>query len=817
MRSSTPVLALLLVLGGCAASQDPVFRYDAPAPGLDLASDVVLEGNRYDPAILQLGDTTWLAWLEYDPATGDALWIGRRRRGAWIDRRAVAAPRGRARLARPTWTSTRRGDATFAWLTWERRPEQHWEIAWAVFASDGTEVDRGAIETPGANVTEHATSAGRNGPPLIVARREDRSGSRIVLTALSVAPEHPTDGPRSPGPGIPAAPTWTTVRSTASRPWAPDIAGGLGRGLIVWDEHDGSSFQVRARTLRDGTLGPPLALTDSDRFEGRATAAFSPESQTFWVAWEEGERGWGARYIGNDMAWNNSTDDRGSLHRFRRVRVVALSEDGRPIESPPLELPSYAVLDDLGPRRDGVRDMGVYYERPEIVVDGSGRPWVVYRHFAQAQLGRPEITHHHIESGWRLYARALGGDGWSPLYRLAHDQRDGHQRLALTPTASGFRAAWTTGRTDRREDDRPRGVAIAHVDRAGTPPRLASPPSALPPAPIDPPLRETPPTFDLADTRWHLVFGDLHRHTDISLCFAFFDGSLDDAYRYARSVEQLDFLGITDHTRDIDQGDAQSLLWWRATKEVTRHHAPGVFHPFYSFERSHDDTDHNVISLRDDMLRNFPPPLPEFWAEIDDDRTITIPHTTHTIPDEPFNGTVWDYQDDQRRPLAEVYQGFRDVSAVRELQAPLAMGYHLGMIASSDHLSTGASYAAAWTEDLDRDSVFDALRSRRTYGATDRIQLVFRSGDHWMGEIVRAEGPIPLEIEVTGTGTLDVVELWVDGAPHETFRPEAKRSTLRARSTLRPGDRYAFVRVLQKDGNRAWSSPIWLEPTTERR
>ena len=48
--------------------------------------------------------------------------------------------------------------------------------------------------------------------------------------------------------------------------------------------------------------------------------------------------------------------------------------------------------------------------------------------------------------------------------------------------------------------------------------------------------------------------------------------------------------------RDIDQGDVQSLLWWRATKEVTRHHAPGVFHPFYAYERSQDDTDHNVIS-----------------------------------------------------------------------------------------------------------------------------------------------------------------------------------------------------------------------------
>ncbi len=281
-------------------------------------------------------------------------------------------------------------------------------------------------------------------------------------------------------------------------------------------------------------------------------------------------------------------------------------------------------------------------------------------------------------------------------------------------------------------------------------------------------------------------------------------------------MEQLDFLGITDHTRDIDQGDVQGLLWWRATKEVTRQHAPGVFNPFYSYERSHDDTDHNVISLRDDMLRNFPPPLPEFWAEIDDDRTITIPHTTHTVPDEPFNGTVWDYQDDQRRPLAEVYQGFRDVSALKELQVPLAKGYHLGMIASSDHLSTGASYAAAWTESLGREEVCDALRSRRTYGATDRIRLVFRSGEHWMGEIVATDDPLPLEIEVEGTGPLEGVELWVDGVKRETFEPPAGGKNLRVTTAIHAPDRYAFVRVVQRDGNRAWSSPIWLEPSRGR-
>lgn len=791
------LVAVVAVLGlaGCTAAVNPAFRYDEP--DRDVASDVVLEGNRYDAAILARGEATWLAWLEYAPGLGDALWIGRRRDDAWIDRRELIPPSLRSRLARPTWTQT----DSAVWLTWEQWDGTSWDLAWSRFDASGNEIARERLATPETNETAHAATARGEDRIWVVTRRETAGGSELALTTLG---EETTRGN-----GV----RWTVVRDAPARPWAPDIAGGPDTALVVWDEFDGDAFQVRAVVVDEtGKPGPVVPMTDSDRFEARPVVDRASDG-SYWVAWEEGERGWGARYIGNDMQWNNSTDDRGSLHRLRRVRVAHLDAQGRRLETPLLDLPAFADIDALGPRRDGVHEMGLYYERPEIVVDGKDRPWIAYRHFAQSQLGRPEITHHHIENGWHVYARTFERDGWSPLYRFEHDQRDGHQRLSLAPTADGVAAAWTTGRTDRREDDRPRGVATTRVARDGDGPaaRRGESRDATPSLTTAGP-RAAAPTTRVGGKTWHLAYGDLHRHTDLSLCFAFFDGSLDDAYRYARSVEQLDFLGITDHTRDIDQGDVQSLLWWRATKEVTRHHAPGVFHPFYAYERSQDDTDHNVISLRDDMLRNYPPPLPEFWAEIEDDQTITIPHTTHTIPDEPFNGKVWDYQDDARRPLAEVYQGFRDVSALRELQAPLVKGYHLGMIASSDHLSTGASYAAAWTESLDRDALFDSLRSRRTYGATDRIRLVFRSGDHWMGEIVRSNGPLPLQIEVEGTGPLEAVELWVDGKRRRAWKPKTESASLRVATEIEAPDRYAFIRVVQSDGNRAWSSPIWLEP-----
>ena len=174
-------------------------------------------------------------------------------------------------------------------------------------------------------------------------------------------------------------------------------------------------------------------------------------------------------------------------------------------------------------------------------------------------------------------------------------------------------------------------------------------------------------------------------------------------------------------------GDALSQLWWRCQKEVTRHQLNGTFFPFYAYERSHGNTaDHNVISLRPDLLRPHTYPVPVFWRELDQD-TITIPH-------QPIRRDTWAYQDDDLRPLVEIYQGCRDHSIEDHVHRGLAKGYHLGFIASSDHMSTSASYACVWADEASRESIFRALRQRRTYGATTNIRLAVHAGDHWMGQ-----------------------------------------------------------------------------------
>ena len=449
-----------------------------------------------------------------------------------------------------------------------------------------------------------------------------------------------------------------------------------------------------------------------------------------------------------------------------------------------------------------VRWTGAFYERPRMAIDGLGRVWIAYRHYYCPWLG---VEHHsHVQQNWGVYARYLDASGWSPLYRYSEGQGDGLQSLELAPLKRGIAAVWTTGRTHRSKSRVRRGVFVARIETSDSSDPPVSPTETVA-AQTSPLVKVQRPSFVpaiVAGRKYHLFLGDLHRHTDLSLCRVPTDGTMDDAYRYAIDVACLDFLGITDHSRDLARGDALSQVWWRCRKNVTRYELHGTFIPFFAYERSHGNTaDHNVISLRPDMLRPHTYPVPEFWKELDQD-TMTIPH-------QPIRRDTWNYQNDALRPLMEIFQGCRDNSIEEDAHRGLAKGYHLGFIASSDHQSTSASYACVWAPSFGREAIFRSLQARRTFAATDRVRLVVKAGDHWMGEVITGQLPV-VELEAEAPTPIRSVELIVDGRVRERLAPNRRRVSLRRRIRARDA-RYVYFHLVQADGNEVWSSPIWRE------
>ena len=160
---------------------------------------------------------------------------------------------------------------------------------------------------------------------------------------------------------------------------------------------------------------------------------------------------------------------------------------------------------------------------------------------------------------------------------------DGMQSLEITPHADGIAAVWTTGRTHREKNKRPRGIVVASVAGMGgqvgdvplNPRVKASSPVKI----SDPPPADE--SVEYNGRRYRLFYGDLHRHTDLSDCFTYYDGSIDDAYRYAIDVAPLDFLGITDHAHDLASGDVLSQLWWRNIKETRNGHSIAALKKYF--------------------------------------------------------------------------------------------------------------------------------------------------------------------------------------------------------------------------------------------
>ncbi|MGH9662162.1 MAG: DUF3604 domain-containing protein, partial [Bryobacteraceae bacterium] len=338
--------------------------------------------------------------------------------------------------------------------------------------------------------------------------------------------------------------------------------------------------------------------------------------------------------------------------------------------------------------------------------------------------------------------------------------------------------------------------------------------------------------IDNAGKKLRVYRGDMHRHTEISADGAG-DGSLIDAYRYAIDAAALDYLMVTDH-----QSGNQEYTWWRTQKSADLFHIPGVFTALYGTERSlpYPNGHRNLIFARRGVRILPITPAeqksatgPVLYPYLKKNSGLATSHTSHTNM-----GTDWRDNDPELEPIVEIFQGAR-TSAEQE-GAPLsptekrtelwaggyrplgflsnawAKGYKLGVQASSDHVSTHTSYACVLAEENSRDALVDAMRKRHTYGATSNILVDYRVNQtHIQGDELSASAPPDLSARIVGTGPLSRVVVVRDNEAIYSQQPQHEFFDLRYRdNAAKPGKHYYYLRVEQKDGNVAWSSPVWV-------
>jgi len=343
---------------------------------------------------------------------------------------------------------------------------------------------------------------------------------------------------------------------------------------------------------------------------------------------------------------------------------------------------------------------------------------------------------------------------------------------------------------------------------------------------------------------YSLYFGDVHVHSDLSPCRRGQSGSLDENYEWAKA-DGWDFAAIADH--DTFMTDE---MWRESLAACERHNDPGKFATIFAYEwTSFFFGQMNVYSPSPavplcrctDFAHDSPPKL---WAALKGSGVPAFTVYHHMAA--PGWLTTWDYNDPDMLPLIEVHSVWRSSvnahgysSKSRKKQAgstaedALARGFRVGFIGGGDaHLDRPGQKGIAGVRatECTREAIWDALKAKRCYATTaQRIELDFTINRVGMGQQitftpytqdivfparcqVRCKGTAPIRhIEVIENGEVLYVQDENFGL-HEVELDFPIENLVRAynASALSNPSRYYYVRVVQQDGNMAWSSPIYL-------
>ncbi|MEO7649421.1 MAG: DUF3604 domain-containing protein, partial [Bryobacteraceae bacterium] len=608
--------------------------------------------------------------------------------------------------------------------------------------------------------------------------------------------------------------------------WNPAVAADRnGTVWVAWDGYDAGNYNVYLRSVRNNKPGELLRVTTSTRFHAHPSVAIDAQNRV-WVAYDEAPENWG-KDVGFLLSGGTGLYD----SRTIKTAVYAGGKWMTPLRQPGDVVP-------YGFRR--------YYQTPRLVADSAGRMWLFARPRTSARL---PTTLWAAGGKWEVLATYYSGDKWSDLLMIPDTV--GRNEGELSAAADNAGKVYVALVTDRRsygggnfgEAPQNNEIVFARMNAHGTSAlelasRSAEAPGGLPSEPREKEqvsrLRNY--TIESDGRKYKIYRGDMHRHTDISADGAG-DGSLWDAYRYAMDAASMDYFVVTDH-----QSGVQEYTWWRTQKSADMFHVAGTFTALYGTERSlaYPNGHRNLIfAQRGVHILPITPAEqksstgPILYPYLKKNSGLATSHTSHTNM-----GTDWRDNDPNLEPIVEIFQGAR--TSAEHDGAPLsptekrtelwaggyrplgyvwkawAKGYKLGVQASSDHVSTHLSYACVIAEDGTREGLMNAMRKRHTYAATSNILMDYRlsaggkaaiQGD----DIVSSSLP-ELSAKIVGTGALSRVVIVRDNEYIYSQQPQGETFDLKYReNSLTKGQHYYYVRVDQKDGNVAWSSPIWVK------
>ncbi len=309
---------------------------------------------------------------------------------------------------------------------------------------------------------------------------------------------------------------------------------------------------------------------------------------------------------------------------------------------------------------------------------------------------------------------------------------------------------------------------------------------------------------------YHYYWGDLHAHTSYS------DGAglPKDAYAFARDKAHLDFFAVTDHSPLLTFDEYQDVI-----AQAEQANQPGRFAALWGFE---EPGTYGHICFYMTSTPSLPGRLDALYQAAGE--MGLVGHFNHpSVTTQPgavfqndFEGFRYVATADRAMAVVEVKNTNQEAAYIKLLDS----GWHVGAAGCEDqHEQTwgmGKTWTVALAPALTRETILEALRSRRTYSAADRnLELSFTVDGEDMGaQIARPAGKLTCLVTVLDPDPDDVIDhidLVLDGQMVATIRPKLTRYAWSVPVEFLAGRHYCFVRVGQAGDRLTWSSPVWVE------
>ncbi|MDP8256239.1 MAG: hypothetical protein P9M14_10860 [Candidatus Alcyoniella australis] len=362
-----------------------------------------------------------------------------------------------------------------------------------------------------------------------------------------------------------------------------------------------------------------------------------------------------------------------------------------------------------------------------------------------------------------------------------------------------------------------------------------------------------------AQPQYVRAWADLSFHSGLSDAYAPIDPG--QAFAYARDVSGLDLACLTDHAEGIWSDPLSSEEFRRSVAEAQRASTPqflalagftwtGSF--FWDQEYPEGPGHAHVLPLgevvepcRADLEQCDEPQ--ELFAQLDGADAVAI--WEHSL-------TQWGAADfsalplpTKLAPLVQIYSYLGSNECVdckprqregtgdsrHSVQAALVRGEHVGFSASSNSLyghpglgrfpgyagpeEDAGGLTCLLVSERGKSGYLEAIRARRSYATTGIRPLIdFSCAGAPMGGRAQSDGPPQCRLAVTCAANIESIEIVRGGAgcrlPLESVlnsRPDARSAAFDWIDRDFDGAAFYYLRVTDVNGERAWTSPIWVD------